>query len=207
MPISRRQGLLAAVLLPALAPVAMPRSAMAQAADPAAAQIERLHATLLDVMKRAQALGIQGRYQQLAPVVQAVFDIPAMSRFAVGSRWTSFTPQEQQAVIQAFTRMTVASYASNFDGYSGQGFETQRVEDRGDEKIVVSRLLNPSGKPVDLTYRMHQADGAWRITDVLHDSISELSIRRSEFAAPVRQGAATLVQRLNELSDRLMKPA
>jgi len=198
-----RRSLLA--LIPALAGL----PALAQpAADPAAAQIERLHQKLLEVMRQAKALGIEGRYRELAPVVQQVFDLPAMARLAVGSRWSGFSPQEQAAVTEAFTRMSIASYARNFDGFSGQSFAIDRVDAHGDEKVVVSHLINPGNAPIDLTYRMHRAGGAWKVTDVLHDSISEMAVRRSEFAASVRQGgAALLVQRLNELSDRLMRAA
>jgi len=205
MSIARRAGLGLLLSLPLLPGTA--RSGQAQGAgDPAAAQVERLHEAVLGIMKNAQALGIEGRYRQIAPGVEAAFDLPAMSAYAVGSRWSSFSPAEQAQVVEAFTRMTVASYAHNFNGFSGQSFVTDRVEPRGDERIVATRLLNPGKDSVDLTYRMHQAGGTWRIIDVLHDSISELGIRRSEFVASVRQGAPTLVQRLNELSDRLMQP-
>lgn len=193
----------------ALAPLLAAAPALAQpAADPAAAQVERLHRKLLEVMRQAKALGVEGRYRELAPVVQQVFDLPAMARLAVGSRWSSFSPEEQAAVTDAFTRMSIASYARNFDGFSGQSFATDRVDARGDERVVVSHLNNPGDSPIDLTYRMHNAGGTWKVIDVLHDSISELAMRRSEFAGSVRQGgAALLVQRLNELSDRLMRPA
>jgi phospholipid transport system substrate-binding protein len=182
--------------------------AMAQpAADPAAQPIERLHATLLQAMRQAQSLGVEGRARLLAPVVEQAFDLPGMARTAVGSRWSGFAAEEQQQVVEAFRRYTLASYARNFNGFSGQSFTTDRVEAQGEDKVVVTTLNNPGGAPVNLSYRMRQAGGGWRIVDVLHDSISELAIRRSEFSGAVRQGgAALLVQRLNEQSDRLMRP-
>ena len=195
-----RRPVLAFGLLLAAAP------AFAQPADPAAAQIEQFHQKLLEVMRQAKALGIEGRYRALEPAVRQAFDLPAMARLAVGSRWSGFSPAEQAAVTEAFTRMSIASYARNFSGFSGQSFVTDRVEPHGEEKIVKTRLINPGESPVDLTYRMRNSGSGWRIVDVLHDSISELAMRRSEFSASVRQGGATLlVQRLNELADRLMQ--
>ncbi|MFT8243585.1 ABC transporter substrate-binding protein [Roseomonas sp. BN140053] len=209
MTLSRRHGLCLALRLPTLGIVASLASAprvLAQAGDPAAATVERLHAALLAAMQQATALGVEGRYRQLTPAVGQAFDFPAMTRFAVGSRWASFSAQEQETLVAAFTRYSVASYAKNFDGFSGQSFQTQRVEPRGEERIVVTRLNNPGSSPVDLTYRMQQSGGAWKIVDVTHDNISEMAIRRSEFSASVREGgAALLLQRLNELSNRLMQ--
>ncbi|MXP64027.1 hopanoid biosynthesis protein HpnM [Roseomonas sp. M0104] len=180
--------------------------AIAQPADPAAAQIEQFHRKLLEVMRQAKSLGIEGRYRALEPAVRQAFDLPAMARLAVGARWSGFSAAEQAAVTEAFTRMSVASYARNFSGFGGQSFATDRVEAHGEEKVVVTRLINPGESPVDLTYRMRDAGAGWKVIDVLHDSISELAMRRSEFAGSVRQGgAALLVQRLNELSERLMQ--
>jgi phospholipid transport system substrate-binding protein len=201
MKTSRRSLLSLGLLLAALPAAAQ------TAADPAAQQIEQLHAVLLQAMHQAQQLGVEGRARLLAPAVEQAFDLPGMTRTAVGSRWSSFSAEEQRTVAEAFRRYTVASYAHNFNGFSGQSFTTNRVEAQGEDKVVITTLNNPGGDPVNLTYRMRQANGGWRIIDVLHDSISELAIRRSEFSGAVRQGgAALLVQRMNEQSDRLMRP-
>ena len=62
--------------------------------DAVTASIRRFYDALLDVMKRAKALGPRGRYDALAPVIGATFDLPAMTRISVGPRWTSI-PKEQ----------------------------------------------------------------------------------------------------------------
>ena len=66
---------------------------------------------------------MNGRYHKLAPVVQHTFDLPAMTRFAVGPAWTSFNPAQQQAVLDAFSRLSIANYAHNFSAFSGEHFE------------------------------------------------------------------------------------
>ncbi|MFC7553897.1 ABC transporter substrate-binding protein [Pseudoroseomonas wenyumeiae] len=195
-------GLSLALVLGPLAPLAAQ-----PAADPAAQPVEQLHAALLQAMQQAQSLGVEGRAKLLTAPVEQAFDLPGMARTAVGARWSGFTPEEQKAVAEAFRRYTIASYARNFSGFSGQSFTTNRVEPQGEDKVVITTLNNPGGAPVNLTYRLRQTGGVWKIIDVLHDSISELAIRRSEFSGAVRQGGAgLLVQRLNEQSDRLMRP-
>src|SRR4051812_46041643 len=93
-------------LLVALASVpvgAMP--AMAAEADPAVARIRAFYDVLLETMKRAQALGVKGRYEKLAPAVRATFDLPAMTRIAVGAEWKSLKPEQQTAIVEQFERM------------------------------------------------------------------------------------------------------
>ena len=64
----------------------------------------------------------------------------------------------------------------------------------------------PKGAPVALSYRMRESAGAWRIIDVYFGAISQLTTRRSDFAAPLAAGGAKgLITHLNTLSDDLMK--
>lgn len=180
---ARRRTLLAAL-------AALPCAARAQAAGPEAV-IERFHATLLEVMRNAQALGVQGRNQRLRPVMEATFNLPAMTRIAVGPSWTSIPPAEQQALVQAFSDWVIATYANRFDGYGGESFQTLgETPLQNGERLVRTQLNRPNDTPVALSYRMHDFGGAWRVVDVYYQtgSISELASRRAEFTAILREG-------------------
>ena len=198
-----------ASLLLALSLAAAPAVVMAQASDPAAAKIESFYDVLLDSMKQAKSLGVQGRYKKLEPAVDRTLDIPAMTRFAVGPKWTSLSATEQADLTKAFRRMSVATYAKNFDGFSGQSFKVDpKVQTRGVDKLVKTQLIQGGGKaPVDLTYRMRQSGAEWKVIDVFYQgSVSQLTTQRSDFAATVTAGgAAALVKKLDALSDSLMK--
>jgi phospholipid transport system substrate-binding protein len=200
----KRLPLLLALFALAFSPLA---TRPAHAADPGVVQIEAFDNALLDMMKNGKSLGPKGRYRRLAPVIDRTFDLPVMTRFAVGPAWTSFTPAQQQAVIEAFTRLSVASYAHNFEDYSGQRFEVDpNTLNRGPDKIVQSQMFRPNDKPVALSYRMRESGGAWKIIDIYFDSISQLTTRRSDFAATIAQGGApALLAHINTLVDNLMK--
>jgi len=79
--------------------------------------IDALNAKLLDTMKQAQQLGVQGRFNALAPVLAKTYDIASMSRMAVGQSWETLQPEQQAAVTDAFGRMMFATYAKRFDGF------------------------------------------------------------------------------------------
>jgi phospholipid transport system substrate-binding protein len=192
-------------LLLSLAATALPASQAAS--DPAASQIELLDHALLDSMRAGPALNASDRYQKLAPAVEHAFDLPAMTAFAVGSAWSTFTPAQQQATIAAFTRLTISSYTHNFRTFAGEQFEVDpNVAVRGADRIVQSRLLPPHDPPVSLVYRMRESAGAWKIIDVYYGAISQLTTRRSDFSASLAAGGApSLIAHLNSLSDDLMK--
>ena len=169
---------------------AMPWPARAQEAP--AAVVERFHATLIELMRNARALGTRGRYERLRPAMDAAFDLAAMTRIAVGPSWSRIAPDQQAALVQAFSEWSIATYANRFNGYSGDSFTTtgESTLQSGD-RLVRTSLNRVNDAPVQLNYLMRSSGGGWRIVDVyLTGTISELASRRSEFAGVLQQGGA-----------------
>jgi len=182
--------------------------ARAATADPAAAQIDAFDAALVETMKAGKSLGLSGRYKKLEPVVARTFDIPTMIAFAVGPTWAQIPAAQREALTGAFNRLTVASYAKNFDSFSGERFVVNpAVVTRGPDKLVQTQIIAPGQAPVAINYRMRLAGGAWKIIDVYYNgAISQLTTRRADFSATLASGGPTaLIAHLNALVDKQMK--
>ena len=161
----RRRALCSAIGL--VGALAMPARGADESADAVTAPVRAFCDALLDVMKRATELRIKGRYDKLAPVISSTFDLAAMTRISVGTQWTSLPPATQAALIDAFSRMTIATYASRFDGYSGERFEIDpTVETRNAGRIVNTRLIKSDGGAVVLNYLMRMSGGKWKVVDI-----------------------------------------
>jgi phospholipid transport system substrate-binding protein len=188
-----------------LAPAADP--AYGSGSDPAVIQVQALSSSLLKAMKAGSAASTMERYRQLEPVIEQVFALPLMTRLSVGPDWARFPPQQQTALIAAFTRYTIANYAHNFHDFNGQKFEVdENVINRGEEKIVRTRLVPRDDTPVNLLYRMRDVNGVWKIIDVYYNGVSQLILHRTEFAEAIAAGGApVLIDYLNKVSDGLMK--
>ena len=204
--LNRRRLLLACAALVGAYPT--PAWAEDETSDPAARQIRAFCDSLVAVMKQARQLGVRGRYEKLAAPIRETFDLPAMTRIAVGADWTSIASEQQTALIDGFTRMTIATYASRFDGYSGERFEVEPVsEARATGRIVRTKLLQSNGEAITLNYLMRDSGGTWKVVDVyLTGTISELATRRSEFAAILKSGGpSTLIESLRQKTEKLMR--
>jgi len=180
---------------------------VAQAQDAAAAPVQALDDGLLSIMKGGKALGFAGRSAKIGPVVDRVFDLPLMTRLAVGPAWTALAPADKDAVTAAFRRMTIAQYAENFDGFTGESFTIDpKAEVRAGDRLVRTMLKSPKNDPVALAYRLRQTGEQWKVIDVFYqNSISQLATRRSDFAAALAKGGAkggakALVAHLDQLS-------
>ena len=167
----------------------------------ASAVVEGLHASLLAVMKDADALGFGGRREHIEPVVAASFDLPMIARLSTGTHWKKLSGVQQERLIDALDRLTVATYAARFDGYSGEIFRvlSEQPAPRG-TVLVNSELVKSDGEAVVLNYLLHSTDAGWRIVDVYLQGIySELALRRSEYVATIkRQGFAGLLAALDK---------
>jgi phospholipid transport system substrate-binding protein len=195
------------MLLCALLFMAVADSAYAAVSDPAAIQVQTLTTALLKSMKAGATESMTERYRNLLPVIEQVFALPLVTRLSVGPDWTNFSPDQQQALVTAFSRFTVANYAHNFRDFDGQKFEIDdNVLSRGADKVVRTQVIPTHDMPVTLLYRMHEVDGIWKVVDVLSNGVSELALRRSDFAVAIAAGGApALIAHLNRASDSLMK--
>ncbi len=170
--------------------------------------VRSLYDTLLATMRNGPTLGPRGRYAQIEPVVRRVFDIPFMTRLAVGPQWEGVSEAERQQVARAFERYVAAIYAERFDSYSGERLQVTGEKPSAGGTVITSQITKSNGEPVNINYLMRDSGGVWKIADVYLDgTISEMATRRSEFAAILRaQGITGLIQTLNAKANTLTAP-
>jgi phospholipid transport system substrate-binding protein len=151
--------------------------------------IEAFHAGLLEIMKNAKTLGFQGRIEELEPLMTKTFDLDFMASKTVGRHWSMLSPADQKRWAETFTRFTTANYAGRFTGFTGEQFVTLGVEDAAhDTRLVRTKIVVPNEEDVALDYRVMERDGRWKVIDVfLNGKVSELALRRSEYASALKR--------------------
>jgi phospholipid transport system substrate-binding protein len=155
--------------------------------------------TLVRTMKQGPALGLAGRVKTLEPELRRDYDLPLTTRLVVGPSWRSMSPEEQQALVAAFSDYSIAVYASRFKNYSGERFVVDPVVAKlpSGDVIVHTKLLPHDGDPVELDYLERAEPEGWRIIDVLlSGTISQMAERRSEYSSALREGGAVALIRL-----------
>ena len=174
--------------------------APAGAADSATQVIENLHAELLAVMKQANELGYEGRYQRLDPIVTSSYDLPFIAKFVMGRQWKTLSGEQKSEFVKTFTKLSIATYAANFSGYSGERFKTISNEElRKSRLLVKSVLIRSSGGEVTLDYVLHQRENRWRIINAIAEGVSDLSLKRADYSSYLKKkGFDALLKKLNE---------
>lgn len=195
------------VLAGAMLLLASSLSATANAAETPRDVVAALQGALLSVWEQADDLSAEQRYEKLEPALEQAFDFERMIEVATGPAWARATPAEQAQLKQAFTRYSVATYASRFSEYTGQRFDIvdQRTGPRN-LTLVDTIIVRPAGESVPITYVVSTEANPPRIVDVIHKGVSEMAVRRSDYRSIVtRSGPQVLAQRLEQQAEDLLK--
>lgn len=158
--------------------------------------VAALNAGLLASMKTGRAVPFEARYAQLEPLIDHVFDLPAILQSAIGPQWQTLAAEEQSQLLDAFRRYTVSTYVANFNKFGGESFVI--MPDRrniAEVTVVPTQIVPASGKPARIDYVLRavagDASSEWKIVDVFLDgSISQVAVQRSEFHKALHDGGA-----------------
>lgn len=156
--------------------------------QPASAVVEKLQAALLDSMKNAKALGEQGRYEKLKPVVEEVHDFTYIMRAVLGSSASQLTPEQFNQAAAAYADGSARIYAHEFKDYSAEHFSTlEEKPGPGGMQVVRTVMQAPGSADTHFDYLLRQSDGQWRIVNTIAEGVSQLAIDRSQAQMALKQ--------------------
>ena len=129
--------------------------AVALAPDPQS-NVRGFYETLMNTMKNGRNLGQSGRYARLSAVVDRIFDVPSMTRLAIGSSWATPPPAQQGQLTEAFRHYIAATYANRFDSYSGEQLQVTGQRAYNADVIVETKIVKWNDGSTTLNYLMRQ---------------------------------------------------
>ncbi|NIR16654.1 MAG: hopanoid biosynthesis protein HpnM, partial [Desulfobacterales bacterium] len=114
--------------------------------------------------------------------------------------WRSFTAEQKSQFIEIFSKLSIATYANRFDGYSGERFKTISGEElkRG-HRLVKTVLIKANGEEIELDYILHRNNDQWRIINVIAEGVSDLSLKRADYTSYLkRYGFDALLEKMSQ---------
>lgn len=171
--------------------------------DPAVQTVRDLYAAFSTALKDGPG-PLPARVDAVGPALDKAFDFPAMARVAVGSKWSSFTPEQQEAVTDAFKRSLIVTYANRLARAAGGKFEvTPKIEERGSQRVVPTRVTTSDGDDSAVDFVVNDSN---RIQDVLlNGDVSEIAAQRNALSAPLKSGGADgVVKFLRQRADGML---
>ena len=177
-------------------------------ADPITAPVQALHDSLFEIMRQSANGAYEARHALMEKTVAAHFDIPLIARVVLGRHWQALEAEQQQAFIDLFRRLTVATYVGRFDAFDGQSFRTLATKALRENRYLVKTALEaPGAEAVSLDYLVQQTGAGWKIISVIAAGVNDLSLKRAEYGGLIRdRGYPALVGSLEEKIRVLRRP-
>jgi phospholipid transport system substrate-binding protein len=135
-----------------------------------------------------KSLSPTARHQRLERILQQSFDLPLLSKLALGHTYRELDARQQQTYQGLFEKYLVGTYGSKFDNYGGLTLQVTGSDkaSEGDE-IVRSQIIQPKGQPVKVDWRIRPENGKPQIIDVVVAGVSLVVTQRNEFTSLVQQ--------------------
>jgi phospholipid transport system substrate-binding protein len=128
-------------------------------------------------------------------------DLVNMASRAIGREaWMRASPEQRQEFTRQFTILLIRTYASALARYTNErvNFLPMRGGFNGQMRVQVdSNIVRDTGPPINVSYRLMQEDGQWKLYDFSVDGISMVESFRSQFLPEIQQtGIEGLINKL-----------
>lgn len=162
--------------------------ATAAHAGDARALIDEFHAALAGVAA-SQPADFDARFEALVAIVDATHDLESIARLTLGLHWNELDELQRAAFIERFRELSIATYASRFGELREDQFEVlEFVEQPRGRQLVRAQLHIADREPLGFDYLLHRTDEGWRIVNIVVDGVSDLALKRAEYARTMRDG-------------------
>lgn len=124
----------------------------------------------------------------------ALFDVPEMSRRALGRHWDARTPAERAEFVRLFGGLLERAFVTRLDKYRGERIAFVAEATEGDRATVRTAIQPADGHrdprgDIAVDYRLVRRGERWKIYDVLVENVSLVGNYRSQFEKLITAGS------------------
>ena len=153
--------------------------------------VKSFHQALLEAM---QIGSLEGRKKIIRNAVTKHFHTDTVARISLGRNWRTLEPKEQASYITLMQELIVSTYVSRFDTFNNQKFSVLTQAAITSNRTRVKSLLNTESETVNLDYQLINHKENWLIYDIVANGVSDLSLKRSNYASLFTKGGLEAVK-------------
>lgn len=136
--------------------------------------------------------------------INAAFDFPELSRLALGTHWEDRSPEEREHFVQTFSGIIREQNFDSFLRYYREGKISYQSAELEGAMAIVRAAIPLQRENVEIVYKLHQVQKAWRVYDLVIDGVSTAEGNRRRYARYIeKKGYEKLISQLDKQLDRL----
>ena len=147
--------------------------------------VESFGSKVIDLLK---APGVDGeeRQDRLRHLLYSSLDLDGIGRYILGEHWHEATPEQQREYQALFARYALSLFSRKLSAEKPERIAVVGLDAAGDPQPVVhTRIEGGKGRSVRWSWRLQQADGGYRATDLIMNGVSLAKTYRAEMGSVV----------------------
>ncbi|MBC7787054.1 MAG: ABC transporter substrate-binding protein [Methylophilaceae bacterium] len=176
---------------------------IAQATEAPDVLVKRTSDDVLAIIKQdkdIQAGNTQKIFSLAEEKILPNFNFDTVSRLVLGKNWLRATPPQKAAFQAEFKSLLLRTYATALSKYKNQTIDYKPLKLLPADTVaaVKSQIVQSGAQPIELDYSLEkQADGSWKVFDIVVENVSLVTNYRSQFSNEIRQnGLDSLTKKL-----------
>lgn len=121
------------------------------------------------------------RRDQLRQVIYPRFDFAEMAKRSLGSHWRGRTHEEQREFEEVFADLMASSYVDKIESFNDERILYLREIMDDNHAEVSTKIVTSKGEEFSINYKLHLANGSWKVYDIVVENISLVNNYRSQF--------------------------
>ncbi len=118
--------------------------------------------------------------EKLKDIINGLIDFRELSRLALGKYWDERNDKEKEEFTNVFRQLIRNSSVKKLEIYRADKIKYDDPEMK-DGKATITTFAYKGRKNVEIVYKMHHADGEWKIYDMVIDGVSTARNYRGSF--------------------------
>lgn len=165
-------------------------------AGPATDEVKTKQTQLVELLSKS------GTDAKVSATLDEVLDYQTMAEASLGTEWAARTDAEKAQFSDLLKQLVRRSYERNIKKTLNYNIEYIGETEKNSHIIVKTKAVSKTDKraePIEITYKLAQKDGKWRIQDITTDGVSLISSYRSQFTKIIRKdGFPTLIKKMKD---------
>jgi len=137
-------------------------------------------------------------------VLEYRFDFQEMAKRSLAREWKKRTLREREQFVMIFGQLIENSYIKKIESYSDEEILFFGEKEKKD-KVLVETAVRRNNIDFQVSYKLLEKDGRWKVYDVIIEGISLVRNYRSQFKDFLgKKSYADLVKRLESKVEKLL---
>lgn len=167
-------------------------------AGPATDVVKAKQTALFDLLKQSST----DNEKKIAAVFDEMIDYAGLAEASLGSEWSARTDAEKKEFTDLLKQLVRKGYEKNLKKTLNYTIDYVSEEQKDGASIVKTKAKSKTDareEPIEITYKLVQKDGKWRVQDITTEGVSLVSSYRSQFTKVIKKdGFPTLITKMKD---------